>query len=66
MQDGRVHALWHNFYNSPMNLLAIEALATWIHPELFSDIDPAATLAEINERFLPVPFQGTYWSSLPQ
>ncbi len=61
---GQVHALWHNFYNSPLNILALEALATWIHPDLFKDVDPAATLAEINSRFLAVPDEGTYWASL--
>jgi iron complex transport system substrate-binding protein len=65
VRTGHVHALWHSFYNSPFNLLALEALATWIHPELFRDLDPAATLAEMNRRFLPnLPLEGTYWASL--
>jgi iron complex transport system substrate-binding protein len=39
-------------------------MARWIRPELFGDLDPAETLAEINRRFLAVPFTGTYWVSL--
>lgn len=66
VRTGRVHALWHNFYNTPVNILALEALATWIHPELFADLDPAATLAELNERFLAVPLAGTYWADLEE
>jgi iron complex transport system substrate-binding protein len=36
-------------------------MAKWIHPELFADIDPSATLAEINRHFLAVPLEGTMW-----
>lgn len=60
----RVHGLWHHFYNSPLNILAVEAFAKWFHPELFADVDPDKTLAEINEKFLAVPFKGVYWISL--
>lgn len=62
--NGRVYGLWHHFYNSPLNILAVEAFAKWFHPELFADIDPDKTLAEINEKFLAVPFRGTYWVKL--
>lgn len=64
VRAGRAYGLWHHFYNSPMNLLALEALSRWIHPELFADLDPAATQAEINARFLAVPFEGTYLTGL--
>ena len=47
--------------NSPLDILAVEVLARWIRPELFGDVDPAATLAEINNRFLSVPLEGTQW-----
>ncbi|MEO3431557.1 ABC transporter substrate-binding protein [Inquilinus sp. CAU 1745] len=62
--EGRVHGLWNFFNGSPLNILAIEAMAGWIRPDLFGDIDPHATLAEINERFSAAPFRGTYWISL--
>jgi iron complex transport system substrate-binding protein len=64
VREGHAHALWHHFYNSPYNLLAVEALARWLHPKLFTDLDPAATLAEMNRRFLAVPLEGTFWTSL--
>lgn len=64
VKDGRVHGLW-NFFNAvPLNILAAEAFAHWLRPELFSDADPGATLTEINERFAAVPFDGAYWISL--
>ncbi|MDE1567523.1 ABC transporter substrate-binding protein [Aquabacter sp. P-9] len=61
---GNVHGLFHNLVNLPLNVLVAEALAKWIHPDLFPDLDPNATLAEINARFLAVPFTGTYWVDL--
>lgn len=64
VQKGRVFGLWHLFANVPTNFLAVEALARWFHPELFADVDPEASLRELNTRFLPVPLEGTYWISL--
>ncbi|KQS72601.1 ferrichrome ABC transporter [Rhizobium sp. Leaf371] len=66
VRDGRVHGLW-NFFNAvPLNILAAEAFARWLRPELFAELDPAATLADINARFAAVPFEGAYWISLKE
>lgn len=59
-QNGRAHALWHNFYNSPLNIVAIEALAKWVHPDQFEDIEPNKTAEEIYSKFLPFNFEGVY------
>lgn len=64
VQSGRVHGLW-NFFNAvPLNILAAEAFARWLRPDLFADVDPDASLKEINARFAAVPFRGAYWISL--
>ncbi|MGV6871844.1 ABC transporter substrate-binding protein [Pseudochelatococcus sp. B33] len=65
IKEGRAHGLWHDFYNSPYNIVALEALATWVQPDLFPDIDPAATDRELNERFLTIRREGTYWIEPP-
>jgi len=64
VNSGRTHGLSHQLLNSPMDIVALELLALWLHPELFSDLDPAETLAEINRNFLAVPVEGTFWVSL--
>ncbi|WP_416925055.1 ABC transporter substrate-binding protein [Ottowia sp.] len=64
IEQGRTHGLAHQLINSPIDIVAIEAFATWVHPELFGDVDQAKTLAEINQRFLAVPYTGTGWVSL--
>lgn len=63
VKEGRAHAIWHHFYNTPMNLVAVEILAKWLHPELFQDIDPNDTLKTYFDRFQAVPLNGTYWTS---
>ncbi|WP_141703564.1 ABC transporter substrate-binding protein [Methylobrevis pamukkalensis] len=64
VRKGRAHAVWNFFNGSPLNILAVEALALWLHPELEGKIDPAATLAEIDRRFAATPITGTFWTSL--
>lgn len=61
---GRTHGLSHQLINSPIDIVATQVLAKWIHPDLFADLDPRATLDEINARFLAVPYRGDYWIDL--
>ncbi|EPO6706495.1 ABC transporter substrate-binding protein [Pseudomonas aeruginosa] len=61
IRSGNAHGLWHDFYNSPFNILAIEAMARWVHPERFTGLDPAATQAQINRDFLRIGLDGSYW-----
>lgn len=64
VKEERVYGLW-NFFNAvPLNVLAAEAFAHWLRPDIFADVDPEATLKEINERFAAVPFDGAYWIAL--
>ena len=64
VKTGNAHGIWHAFNDSPLHVIFIEALAAWIHPERFHDMSPLDTLAEVNERFLTVPLDGTYMVSV--
>lgn len=64
VETGDVHAIWHQFYNSPYYFVAVQRLAKWFHPSLFADLDPEATLRALHERFLPVDYEPGYWVSL--
>jgi iron complex transport system substrate-binding protein len=64
VQNGEVHAIWHQFYNSPYQFVAIQQMAKWLHPELFGDLDPDQTMRSLYERFLPVAYKPGYWVSL--
>ena len=59
--SGHAYGLWHSFYDSPYNILAVEVMAKWFHPTLFADVDPDATQRELYTRFLPVSQEGTFW-----
>jgi iron complex transport system substrate-binding protein len=61
IHDGRVHGISHNYYDSPYNIVAIEAFAKWFYPQQFKDLDVHATQAELYKRFLAVPPDGAYW-----
>jgi len=63
-RSGRVHAIWHQFYDSPYQFVAVQVLAKWLHPELFADLDPDATFRDFHERFLPIEYRPGYWVSL--
>lgn len=66
VRSGRAHSIWHNFYNSPFNIVAVEAFAKWLHPEAFADLDPQDTLERIYTEFIGFELEGTYLGSLPR
>ncbi len=66
VRSGQAHGVWHGFNDSPLHVVFIEALARWIDPANRADLDPQATLDEINQRFLPVPMRGTYLVDLTE
>lgn len=65
VRDKRAHALWHHFVHSPFNVVAVQVLAKWLHPQLFTDLDPAATLRDLTTRFQPLALDGTFWVDAP-
>jgi len=64
VKESRAYAMWHHFYNSPFNVVAVQVFAKWLHPELFADLDPRATLQTLYDRFQPIPLEGVYWTAL--
>ncbi|HKV00181.1 MAG TPA: ABC transporter substrate-binding protein [Vineibacter sp.] len=58
--------IWHQFYNSPYDFVAVQRLAKWFHPSLFADLDPDVTFRAFHERFLPVDYRPGYWVSLEE
>lgn len=65
VRQGRAHALWHHFVHSPFNVVAVQVLAKWLHPQVFADLDPAATLRDMTTRFQPLPLDGVFWVDAP-
>lgn len=61
VRAGKAHALWHHFFHSPFNVVALQAMARWFQPDLTADLDPRATLDTFFARFQPVAAVGDYW-----
>lgn len=58
VRNGEVHCIWTGLITVPqLNLVFVEIAAKWLHPELCRDMDPQATLDEINRRFLAQPMK---------
>ncbi|WP_339385671.1 MULTISPECIES: ABC transporter substrate-binding protein [Xenorhabdus] len=63
VKEGRTHAIWHHYYNSPYNVVVTQVFAKWFYPEQFADLDPQQTLKDLHTKFLAVEPAGTYWVS---
>jgi iron complex transport system substrate-binding protein len=57
-------AIYHNFYNSPMNIFAIEAMAKFMHPKTFSELNPEQNLADFQMQFTQLRSEGVFWVTL--
>ncbi|MTI08713.1 ABC transporter substrate-binding protein [Curvivirga aplysinae] len=66
IKDKRGYAIWHHFYNTPMHVAAVEAMAKWLHPEIFADLNPDETLKTYFDRFQPVDLDGVYWVGMTE
>jgi len=60
----KVYSLFHGFSFRIYNFAGIQAMASWLYPDLFSDIDPSENFRKFHEEFIPVPFQGEWMIGL--
>ena len=63
-KDGAFRAIWHQFYNSPYQFVALQQLAKWFHPALFADLDPEETFRRLHQEFLPIDYRPGYFATL--
>ena len=64
VKEKRVMAIYHNFYNNPMNIFAIEAMAKFMHPERFSALNPEQNLIDFQKQFTEIRETGVFWVNL--
>ncbi|MBU9810211.1 ABC transporter substrate-binding protein [Rahnella sp. SL6] len=60
----RVMAIYHQFYDSPFNVVALEAMAKLFHPQSFADVDPQADLEALYRDFVGMPYRGLFFIQL--
>lgn len=63
VKNHKAGGLWLFFFDTPLFFVGVEEMAKIFHPEVFTDLDPDQTLAEINEHYLAFPLSGTFWIS---
>ena len=64
VKQGRVMALWHGFHQGPYAIVALEAIARWLHPKTFADLDPMATFAYLMNDPTLSRSSGHFWGQL--
>jgi iron complex transport system substrate-binding protein len=61
-----LHAIYHQFYDSPYNFVAVEAFAKWQHPDKFADLDPNEEFKKFHKQFMPFQSDGTFAVSITE
>lgn len=64
VRDHRIYALWHQFYNTPYQFVAVQQVAKWLHPKAMADLQPDALWQQLHHQFLPVPATGAFWGAI--
>ncbi|WP_342595906.1 ABC transporter substrate-binding protein [Salinicola lusitanus] len=60
VSDGGFHALWHGYHQGPFSVVALQAIAGWLHPRQCAALDPEETLESLYRRFMPIDASGTF------
>ncbi|WP_319773566.1 ABC transporter substrate-binding protein [Breoghania sp.] len=64
VRSKRAYALWHGLNETPLHLVALEALAGWLNPGIKDAFDAPKTLAAFRKRFPLLPQDGVYTVAL--
>ncbi len=64
VKNNRMGALYHDLSRHIFDFAGAQFLAKEIQPDLFTDLDPEANLAEFFHRFMPVELDGVWTLSL--
>ena len=60
-KTGNYFAVYHQFYDNPYNVFALEAFAKWIHPEQFADLNPTQDFEDFHKEWLPFDYSGAFF-----
>ncbi|MGG7568211.1 ABC transporter substrate-binding protein [Rhodovulum sp. DZ06] len=65
VKTGDVFAVYHGGNRTLYDYAFLQFLAKALHPEVYGDLDPQGTLDRFFETWMPVKFDGTYFTRLP-
>lgn len=60
IKNGRLYGLHFNYTVHPYNYAGLEAMAKFLYPEEFSDLNPEGDMKEFFDKYMPVEYSGTF------
>lgn len=60
VKSGNVHSIEHGLARTLFDFTAQQYIAKQLYPDAFKDVDPVKSLRAYHEKYLPVPFSGTW------
>lgn len=60
VKTGRLHSLHFNYFVHPYNFAGVEAMAKFLYPKEFADLDPEKDMAEFFDKYMPVKYSGRF------
>lgn len=63
IKEKKALALYHQYYDLPFNIVAIEVIAKFIYPDKFKDIDPVQDNLYLHKNFTSIEPNGIFWFS---
>ncbi|KRE17984.1 iron siderophore ABC transporter substrate-binding protein [Bosea sp. Root381] len=64
VKAGEISAIEHGLARTLYDFVAMQYIAKQLYPDAFADVDPVANFRAYHEKFLPIPFGGTWMLSL--
>ena len=64
IQKGRLHAIEHGLCRTLFDYVAMQYIAKQLYPQEFADVDPVDSFRAYHAKYLPVPFSGTWMTSI--
>ena len=65
VQNKNVYMIHHGLSHGHLfEFVALQAIAKWLHPETFKDVNPEESLKTFYEEFLPLPYKGVWIVSI--
>ena len=62
MKEKNIYVIGQNLARDMSDFYAYESLAKTFHPDLFEDIDPEADMKEFYKEFMPIDYEGCWFS----
>lgn len=66
IKNRQVMVIYHQYYDSPLNILAVEAIAKFLHPQRFQDLNPQSDIEFVHRDILKMPLSGMFWMTAAQ